>query len=291
MPEKEITFKGASGTFEITLARDEYKRIFAWLIEAASVRSKWRKLARPLRRAERAAGGLFRKQGRLFMAGFKGLRAQFAEGRLQEAITEDDWLRIWDAVTGETDTLWLDTLTEMMGNGLALGAAQVIADLEVDYAFQLSNPRAVAYIEQNGALRVAGINDTTQSAIRNIVTQGTREGWSYDRVAREINRQFTEFAVGRPQEHIKSRGHLVAITEMGNAYEAGSAVVIDDLQAAGLEMEHKWLTVGDDRVSDGCRENQAEGWIPYSQAFQSGHARPLRFPGCRCTLLYRMKPG
>lgn len=261
------------------------------LIEAASVRTKWRKLARPVRTAERAVGAVFRKQGRLFAAGFRGLRAHFAEGRLRESITEDDWLRIWNTVTGETDTLFLDTLTEMMGRGLALGAAQAVSDLDVDYAFQLSNPRAVAYIEEFGAARVTQINDTTQSVIRNIVTQGTREGWSYDRVAREINRQFSEFAVGRPQEHIKSRGHLVAITEMGNAYEAGSAVVIDDLQAAGLVMEKKWLTVGDNRVSDGCDANQNEGWIPYSQAFQSGHARPLRFPGCRCTALYRRKPG
>lgn len=259
------------------------------LIEAATVRSKWRRLARPVRRAERAAGAVFRKQGRLFVQRFK--QARVMEARLAEAISEDDWLTIWHAVTGETDTLWLDTLTDIMGRGLALGAAQAISDLRVDYAFQLSNPRAVAYIEQNGALRVAGINDTTQAAIRNIVTQGTREGWSYDRVAREINRQFTEFAVGRPQEHIQSRGHLVAVTEMGNAYEAGSAVVIDDLQAAGLEMEKKWLTVGDNRVSDGCKDNQNEGWIPYSEPFPSGHMRPLRFPGCRCTTLYRRKPG
>lgn len=284
-------FRSFGGQMDIELDRDKYERMFAWLIEAATVRSKWRRLARPLRRAERAAGVAFSTQGQQFMRRFKTLQARVAEGRLAEAIAEDDWLTIWNTVTNETDTLWLDTLTDMMGRGLALGAAQAISDLQVDYAFQLSNPRAVAYIEQNGALRVAGINDTTQAAIRNIVTQGTREGWSYDRVAREINRQFREFAVGRPQEHIQSRGHLVAITEMGNAYEAGSAVVIDDLQAAGLEMEKKWLTVGDNRVSDGCKENGAEGWIPYSQAFQSGHARPLRFPGCRCTTLYRRRPG
>jgi len=261
------------------------------LLEAASVRSKWRQLARPLRRAERAAGAVFRKQGWLFMQRFKRLQARVAEGRLAEAVTEDDWLTIWNAVTGETDTLWLDTLTDIMGRGLALGAAQVISDLRVDYAFQLSNPRAVAYIEQFGAQRVTQINETTRTVIHDIVTQGTREGWSYDRVAREINRRFREFAVGRPQEHIQSRGHLVAVTEMGNAYEAGSAVVIDDLQAAGLQMEKKWLTVGDNRVSDGCRDNQDEGWISYDQPFRSGHMRPLRFPGCRCTTLYRRRPG
>lgn len=263
------------------------------LLEAASVRAKWRKLGRPLRAADRAVGAVFRKQGRLFMVGFEGLQARFSEGRnagMLEAITEDDWLSIWNGVTEQTETLFLDTLTGVMEQGLAAGAAVTIEDLQIDYSFELTNPRAVSYIEQNGALRVTGINDTTRTAIRDIVTQGTREGWSYDRVAREINRRFTEFAVGKPQQHIDSRGHLVAITEMGNAYEAGSAVVIDDLQAAGLVMEKKWLTIGDNRVSDGCRDNQAAGWIPYDDSFPSGDARPLRFPGCRCTTLYRRHP-
>ena len=257
------------------------------LIEAASVRSKWRALRRPLEAGERRMGRVFRQQGLLFLDGFGALRGRFSEGRLVETLTEDDWLRIWDRTSSETFDLFFTVLQTMMEQGLAIGAAVQIANVQVDYAFDLRNPRAVAYIEQFGAARVTQINETTRGEIRSIVQQGTAEGWSYDRVAREINRRFREFAVGRPQEHIDSRGHLVAVTELGNAYEAGNAIVIDDLIAGGLAMEKKWLTVGDDRVSAGCQANQAEGWIPYAQAFVSGHQRPLRFPGCRCTALYR----
>lgn len=262
------------------------------LIEAVTVRSKWARLRKPQREAEDALAVVWTQQQGQFMDSFDGLRTSYAEGRrIREAITEDDWLRIWDQVTDDTYDRFIGVVQNMMQQGLSIGAAVQIANVATDYAFDLSNPRAVAYIEEFGALRVTQINETTRDEIHDIVTQGTREGWSYDRVARAINQRFREFRVGKPQEHIKSRGHLVAVTELGNAYEAGNQVVVQDLSDGGLDMEKKWLTVGDDRVSDGCRENESEGWIPVEQAFLSGHDRPLRFPGCRCTALYRRAQG
>jgi hypothetical protein len=96
-------------------------------------------------------------------------------------------------------------------------------------------------------------------------------------------------AVGKPQQHIDSRAHLIAVTELGNAFEDGSLGAARRMAAMGLEMEKKWLTVGDQRVSEGCRTNQAAGWIPIDRPFPSGHDRPLRFPGCRCTAQYQRK--
>ena len=99
--------------------------------------------------------------------------------------------------------------------------------------------------------------------------------------------RFEEFAVGKPQKHIDSRAHLIAITEIGEAYEVGNATVADDLRQAGLPMEKSWLHSRDGKVSDGCLRNAEDGWIPIEQAFTSGHMHPLRFPGCRCAALYR----
>lgn len=110
-------------------------------------------------------------------------------------------------------------------------------------------------------------------------------------MAQAISDRFVEFAVGRPQEHVESRAHLVAVTEVGDAYEHGNEIVVNDLAAAGLRMEKKWDTIGDGRVSDGCRENEQAGWIPIDEEFPSGDMRPLRFPGCRCTALYRRARG
>ena len=84
---------------------------------------------------------------------------------------------------------------------------------------------------------------------------------------------------------------LVAVTEVGNAYEAGTAGTIRQLEQTGLAMEKSWLTVGDDRVDDECAGNEAAGWIPATAAFPSGHDRPLAHPACRCTLLFRRAGG
>jgi uncharacterized protein with gpF-like domain len=172
-------------------------------------------------------------------------------------------------------------------DALLLGMQEQASTLGI--SFDLENPRAVAYAREHAAEMVTKIDDETRRVIHDLVEQGTREGWSYDELARQITERFAEFAEGKPQQHIDSRAHLVAVTEVGNAYEEGNLIVADQVTAAGLEMEHAWQTVGDGRVSAGCKENEAAGWIPMEQAFPSGHTRPLRFPGCRCTALYRRR--
>ncbi len=47
-----------------------------------------------------------------------------------------------------------------------------------------------------------------------------------------------------------------------------------------------WRSVGDDRVSDVCRQNEAAGFIPVDKAFPAGHMTPPGHPNCRCHLVY-----
>lgn len=273
-------------------------------LEAASVAEKWRVVGPVELRLQRAMARAFKVQGRKFVQGFGVLRGRFQEagsgpwwrvrpqGRaLREAIHEDDWLRIFDVATQETVELFFDPIQAAARAALSAGAGATLAEVEIDIAFNLANPRAVAYLDEHGYGLISQINEVTRGNIATIVSNGVDEGWSYNRMAREISSLYSEMAVGKPQAHIESRAHLIAITEAGQAYEAGSNMVVRDLQEAGLRMEKKWLTVGDDRVSEGCRDNAAEGWIPFSQAFGSGHQHPLRFPGCRCTNLHRRKPN
>lgn len=255
-------------------------------LEAATVAQKWRKVRAIESKLEKAMTKAFRAQGKAFSKGFSSLQGEFSE-----ALSDDDWVGIWDDVAGRTVQLFLNPLQRAIQLSLSSAAEELIADVDVEYAFNLKNPRAVEYIEEHGAALVTGINETTRDYLRTIIRNGTDEGWSYNRMARAIAERFTEFAVGKPQEHIESRAHLVAVTEVGNAYEAGNEIVVNDLAAAGLRMEKKWDTIGDNRVSDGCRENEQAGWIPIDEAFPSGDMRPLRFPGCRCTVLYRRARG
>lgn len=241
-------------------------------------------MAQPAARLERAFAGYFRTQGRRFLLSFGQLRSRFAE-----ALTPDDWWQLFDQATKSTREGATGALGSAIEISLVAGARNAMGSVGVDVAFDLRNPRAEAYLQEHGYGLITRIDEVTRGRIGGIIEQGTREGWAYNRMAKEISAMYSEMAVGRPQAHIDSRAHLIAVTETGNAYETGNAFVIRDLQDAGLPMEKFWLTVGDDRVSTGCYGNQSEGWIPFEQAHSSGHMHPLRFPGCRCTELYQRR--
>lgn len=255
-------------------------------LEAATAAHKWR-VVRPMERAlQKDMRKAFTAQGNAFL---DGLTAQ--KGKFEEALTPADWLQIFDAAAKATYTLFLDPLQATAAAGLTAGAEAVIADLDIATSFDLANPRAVQYINQHGAANVAGINSTTRSYLQTLISQGIDEGWSYGQMAVAIKRRYAEFAVGVPQQHIRSRAELIAVTESGMAYESGSAIVVRDLQDSGLRMEKSWLTVGDKNVDPHCAANQAQGWIPFDEAFSDGSMQPLSHPSCRCTALYRRAPA
>lgn len=255
-------------------------------LESATVAGKWRVVGPLERKLQKDMRRAFTAQGAAFLTGFAGQRSKF-----NEALSPQDWLSIFDTAARATYTLFLDPLEATAAAGLTAGAENVIADLGMDIAFNLRNPRAVQYLQQHGAQNVAGINDTTRSYLQTVITQGVDEGWSYARMAKAIKDRYAEFAVGVPQQHIRSRAELVAVTESGMAYESGSSIVVRDLQDGGLRMEKSWLTVGDARVDPHCADNAAQGWIPFDEAFSDGSMQPLSHPACRCTALYRRAPA
>lgn len=275
-------------------------------LEARRAVVKWRLLKPAYKDTARAVRAVFLAQGEA-LAVAAGSRAQEAArvlpvgvgllGPLREAtLSQAGWLEAWDAVAADTADLLLEPVQAAAAAGLETGAAEIARQLEIDTGFDLTNPRAVDYLAEHGAEYITGINETTRERIRAIVQEGAAEGASYQTIADRIANMFQEFAgplnivdilLDTPK---RSRAELVAITELGNAYERGTRILIDDLTAGGLEMEKQWWTVHDERVSDGCQENQDAGWIAVADAFPSGHQQPLRFPGCRCTCLYRRKP-
>lgn len=149
----------------------------------------------------------------------------------------------------------------------------------------LPNLRARAYAKKHAAEAVTQINDVTRKEIARIVSDGVKSGASYNDIAKAIKSKFEEFTVPSPQKHIPNRAVLVAVTELANAYCEGNAQVGDYLQSNGVKMMKAWQTLEDDRVSDGCKENEKAGWIPVDKEFPSGHMHPPRFPGCRCDFM------
>jgi len=271
-------------------------------LEAVARTRRERALAKATQRAESALSRAFQEQGRVFVelwdtaAREAGLREGPPPPPPPPPPPGDAALTLpWEQYFGEAELQTLQLFEEpiqaLVESAIQAGARAAIADLGADISFNLANPRAVAFLEQYGARQVTRINETTRDEIRRMVTRGVEQGLSYDQVAKDITARFREFSVGMPQRHIESRAHLVAVQEAGEAYEEGNLIVGRDLAAAGIQVEKRWSTVKDSRVSDLCRQNEAVGWLPLDSSFPSGHDRPLGHVACRCTALYQRKRG
>jgi len=251
-------------------------------MKQAARRAKAERLIRPLELKLRKA---FKAQAVRFVRKLSSMRGKFAE-----SLKPSDWQTAWFGAEEATLKLFSDPIEAAVAKSLGIGALANIADLGLKMSWNLKNPRAVAYLDNYGAELVKGVNQTTRDALQVILSQAAEEGWSYQRTAEAITERFAEFAVGRPQDHIDSRAHMIAVTEIGNAYVEGNLQVAQSLQSSGIQMEKYWSTVGDDKVSASiCAPNEAQGWIPLDEDFQSGDARPLGHPACRCDLLTRVK--
>lgn len=181
----------------------------------------------------------------------------------------------------------LAALEKSYKDALLLGGTQQLVEVGIKISFKLDNPRAAAYIADYGADQISGIDENTRSDMRNLLEAAIKNGTSYTELAQAIKARYKHYAVGVPQQHIRSRAELIAVTEIGNGYAAGNYASMQTVQDTGIKMQKRWLTVGDTRVSDGCRNNQAQSWIDLNKEHISGHLHPLRFPGCRCVEQYQ----
>lgn len=237
-----------------------------------------------VKKLQKKLSALFTEQGREVLRAAERNKTKFSEAAAPRL--DFGWL---DAVLATTGLGFDAPLTQAIRAALVAGATSVLRGTGHP-SFNLSNAATAEYL-RTVRNRSKSISTETFRQIRDLISTAHDEHKSYSEIARLIKQRFLGFAGKAPQRHIRSRAELIAITEIGDAYMAGQLDAAKQLQSGGLPMIKQWLTVGDDRVSDGCNENQDAGWIPLDNNFPSGHARPLRFPGCRCTMLTQMKVG
>lgn len=207
---------------------------------------------------------------------------------LREAVPPGEFDGLWDAVQDATSGPMEQALQRGAEAGVLAGGRSAQVDLSLTGSFDLAFPGAVEWLRGHGAERIKGINATTRERVREVLVQGASEGWSYSQTAKELRGLFDGFRVPDPRLHIRDRAELIAVTEVGEAYEAGRQMVIDSLTAQGVATEKRWLTAGDERVCPICEPNGLAEWIGSGEAFPSGHAHPLGHPACRCDLLVRV---
>jgi len=211
--------------------------------------------------------------------------------RLQAAAVSESLAQIWPpsaTTVGSALASVSSAHTEAFGELLdaAYKSGESDGDRELSEDVQ---PPLTRDMRRRAAERIAGIDATTLELVRKLIEQAIGEEWAYTKLAAALRKLFKDFGRAVPQRHLRDRAELIAVTEIGQAYIDGQLDNAERLAQRGAVLEKSWLTVGDDRVSDGCRGNAGAGWIPLAQAFPSGHGGPLRFPGCRCALQTRRR--
>ena len=270
--------------------------VFTWeamgLLDRTMRRVKREAILLPIeKKLELALEEAFFRQGEVYASMLKELKPWFP--RLQEAymptgLSDAALMALWEAVMAGTWYYFEEPMNVAAVAAMLAGKTAAIASLQWTGGFALGFDEALLnQIPALTKMQLHSINRTTQNYINTQIRHAMDEGWSYDRTAKAISDRFEEFAIGKPQKHIQSRAHLVAVTETGNLYTEANFQTAKTLQDMGLSIEKYWANVGDDRVSDGCLANTAAGWIPLDDPFPSGDLKPLRFPGCRCDIYTR----
>lgn len=212
--------------------------------------------------------------------------------RLREALNEDDLNSIFDDAEKSTFNQLSKPLEDAAGAMLLAGARQIISELNIQLSFDLKNPRAVAYIKAHGADLISQINDETRRMSKSILQQAAEEGWSYQKTARALVAEYDGFGADVPYRGMSNRGEFISVTELGQGYEEGNFIPIQDLMEGGVSMEKQWDTAPELSKTGPCADcqgNADEDWIPADQAHQSGDDHPLAHPDCYCDEYYQVK--
>jgi SPP1 gp7 family putative phage head morphogenesis protein len=152
----------------------------------------------------------------------------------------------------------------------AFGDAELA--LDVDIAWDVENKEVQAVLGELADL-VTRVTETTKNSIRSLVGRAAAEGWSIERLAKEI---LDSGAVVS-----KSRARMIAQTETASAYSMGSLLAYAQSKVVeGVE----WLTTIDDLTCPDCKGLNGEIRDLEEKAFSDGSIMPPRHPNCRCAL-------
>lgn len=125
------------------------------------------------------------------------------------------------------------------------------------------------------------ISHTTKWDVINTLKNGIDNHMSRQEIQKDINK-IDERLFWLP------RARAIAVTETTKAYEYGNIQPILALQDAWIQMEKRWLTVGDDRVRESHQACEDEWWKPLDYIYPSVWVDlPPWWVNCRCTIQYQ----
>jgi SPP1 gp7 family putative phage head morphogenesis protein len=193
----------------------------------------------------------------------------------------------WDVMVPEV----ADLLAALAIDGAVQAAVQLQITDSLPQALDLANERASEYARTRAAEMVGKrwvdgqlqevasanwqIGQATQDMLRTQVTQAIDEGLSAQQLAQAIEESGAFSA---------ERALMIARTETAMADVQGNVALYQAANQSGVEVYKRWITAGDDRVSEDCQLNGESPPLPMDEEFPSGAQFPPEHPNCRCDI-------
>ena len=155
--------------------------------------------------------------------------------------------------------------TNMTRTELKKTGAQIVAGFDAG-----EGPRQIARRLQ----AVVGLDGPRAKAYQDYVAYLESTGKSAEEIERMAEKEF--------QRLLRERRETIARTE---SRYATSEARLAEATARGARVK-SWISTGDDRVSDECEMNEAQGPIPIEDDFAGGVDMPPQHPNCRCAVVF-----
>ena len=125
--------------------------------------------------------------------------------------------------------------------------AKVLTDLGLDVAFNLRNPRVQEYLRTWSSTKITDINETTRTAIRETLAEGTAAGEGVRDLAKRIE--------GVYDDADRRRATVIARTEVNGG---ANWATTDAYRHSGVVTRRTWIATRDERVRDSHADMDGE---------------------------------
>lgn len=172
-----------------------------------------------------------------------------------------------------TDGMTVD-YGRVLSAALEAGYDTLAADLAMDKT--ISPDVTAEYLRQNSLTKLTGnFASTTVDRLRNALADAYEAGAGYEGLVQAVKDEYVGFS--------SVRAGMIAQTEMNAAYNVGRKSLAND-----LDFNEKWWSCDGPNPCEQCLANQAQGWIPIDEDFESGDDLAPSHPGCYCSNDFRI---
>lgn len=214
----------------------------------------------------------------------ESIRKKISKADGEDIYTESDFIDIQETVAEKVAKKpSSDYVSPVLFTGFLIwvfekGGQNFLNKHNLPKTFELKNKRIQQAIANHATKTFQGIDETTSKWIGDQIIDGKTAGVSSKDLVDLILDKVPDYSQGRAERIVRTESsQIVSQAEQETAVNNGAS--------------HKyWKTAEDDRVSDECRANEAQGQIGINERFVSGAMTPPQHPNCRCVLDYYFTP-